>query len=217
MRIRNKPWAEDELRKNPRVIFGPETKKNISGHWQEFFGNSNPIHLEIGTGKGHFIIEIAEQHPEINFIGFEKVEEVLIYPARYAVEYDKKNMAFIYGDAQFITNYFAPGEVERIYLNFSDPWPKKRHHKRRLTHPRFLNLYKEVLKVGGEIHFKTDNRDFFEFSLEKLSGNGFLLKNITFDLHNSEYAEKNIMTRYEKKWVEMGKAIYRLEAIWTGK
>lgn len=215
--MRNKPGAEEELMACPFVIFGPEEHHNPSGHWHELFGNSRPIHLEIGTGKGKFMIEMAERHPEWNFVAVEKIEEVLLFPVRYAVEHEKTNMRFIYGDAIFLTEYFAQGEVSRIYINFSDPWPKKKHFKRRLTHHRFLNLYKQILAVGGEIHFKTDNQELFEFSLEELPQHGFELKEVTFDLHNSEFAADNVQTTYEEHWIRMGCNIHRLVGVWTGK
>lgn len=217
MRMRNKPGAEDELKANPRVIFGPEEHEETSGKWHDFFNNNNPIHLEIGIGKGKFTIDMAELYPKINFVGIEKIEEVLLIPARFANDHNKQNLGFIYGDAQFIADYFAPDEVERIYINFCDPWRKKRHHKRRLTHHRFLHRYTKFLKIAGEIHFKTDNRELFEFSLEELPQHGFELKNVSFDLQNSKFAAKNVLSGYEERWVAQGLAIYRLEAVWTGK
>lgn len=216
MRMRNKPWAEEELRACPFVIFGPEEHDNPAGHWHELFGNSHPVHLEIGTGKGKFMIEMAEHHPEWNFVAIEKIEEVLLFPVRHAMEHQMNNMRFIYGDAIFLSEYFAPGEVSRIYVNFCDPWPKKKHHKRRLTHHRFLHLYQQILAVGGEFHFKTDNRELFEFSLEELPRHGFELKEVTFDLHKSEYAVNNVQTTYEEHWIRMGCKIHRLVGVWTG-
>lgn len=216
MRMRNKPGAEDELRANPLVIFGPEEHPDPRGHWSESFGNNHPIHLEIGTGKGKFMIEMAELHPEINYVAIEKIEEVLLFPVRYATDNAKTNMRFIYGDAVYIADYFGPGEVERIYINFPDPWRKKKHFKRRLTHQRLLDLYKQFLTVGGEIHFKTDNHTLFAFSLEELPAHGFELKEVTFDLHHSEFVNGNVMTGYEERWVSMGLPICRLVAVWTG-
>lgn len=217
MRMRNKPYAEDELRANPKVIFGPEDHQDPSGRWHQIFGNSNPIHFEIGTGKGKFIMDSSELHPEINFIAMEKIEEVLLFPAEFALENDKQNLHLIYGDAHYLIHYFAPGEVDRIYINFPDPWRKKKHYKRRLTHHRFLGRYKQILKVGGELHFKTDDLELFHFSLEELPAHGFELKNYTFDLYNSEFIENNVATGYEERWVSMGKKICRLEAVWNGR
>lgn len=216
MRMRNKPWAKDDLRQNPKVIFGPEEHESPKGQWHKTFGNQNPIHLEIGTGKGQFIVQMAERHPEYNFIAMEKVEEVLIFPADYAVENDIPNLLFVYGNATFLTEYFAPGEVDRIYINFCDPWLKARHHKRRLTHPNFLNMYKQILKPGGEIHLKTDNSELFEYSIEQLNLHGFTVHDVTRDLHRSEYAKDNIMTGYEVKWTNLDIRINRLVAEWTG-
>ncbi len=216
MRMRNKPGAEDELRTNPKVIFGPEEHNNPSGQWHKIFGNSNPIHLEIGTGKGKFAMDMSEKYPDINFIAIEKIEEVLLFPARFAVENNKENLFLIYGNANFIADYFAKDELDLIYINFPDPWRKKKHYKRRLTHHRFLNEYKKILKVSGEIHFKTDNDELFRFSLEELPRHGFHLKSVTFDLHNSPLVENNVTTGYEERWVSMDLPICRLEAIWTG-
>lgn len=216
MRMRNKPWAEVELRQNPKVIFGPDAHDDPSGQWHQIFGNTNPIHLEIGAGKGDFIIALAKRYPDINFVAAEKVEEVLIFPARYAVEHQTPNLFCIYGEASFLDEYFAPGEVERIYLNFSDPWRKYKHRKRRLTHPNFLELYKTILKPGGQIYFKTDNLELFEYSTEQLIENGFIIQDVTNDLHNSEYAADNIMTGYEARWTKVGKKINRLVAVWPG-
>lgn len=217
MRMRNKPGAEEELKQNPHVIFGPEEHEDPSGKWHQIFHNSNPIHLEIGTGKGKFVIEMSELFPEINFVAIEKIEEVLLFPARNALEKNKSNLHLIYGDAQFINEYFAPDEVERIYINFPDPWLKKRHFKRRLTHHRYLERYKKFLKIGGEIHFKTDNLVLFDFSLEELPQYGFEIKSYTYDLHSSSSTEPQVLTGYEQRWMDEGKAICRLKAVWTGK
>ncbi len=217
MRMRNKPGAEDELKKNPHVIFGPEDHNNPSGHWHHIFNNSNPIHLEIGTGKGKFIMDMAELYPEINFIAIEKIEEVLLFPARFAVKNQQENLMLIYGNAQFIDEYFSFSEVERIYINFPDPWLKKKHYKRRLTHHRFLERYKKFLQIKGEIHFKTDNLELFNFSLEELPQHGFEIKNFTYDLHNSKFFKNNVITGYEQRWIDQGKQICRLVGVWTGK
>ncbi|EGL83530.1 tRNA (guanine-N(7)-)-methyltransferase [Caldalkalibacillus thermarum TA2.A1] len=214
MRMRRKPWAEEEIKNNPHLVV--PRPHEWRGKWHQFFNNTNPIHIEIGTGKGQFIIEMAKTHPHINFIGLELNSSVLgvalrkLIAARQETELD--NCCLIRENATQLTDLFAPGEVERIYLNFSDPWPKRRHAKRRLTYHTFLDLYSEILAENGEIHLKTDNEKFFEFSLNSLSDYGFRLKNITFDLHNSDF-EGNIMTEYEEKFAAQGMKIYRCEAV----
>ncbi len=174
----------------------------------------SPLHIEIGCGKGAFICAAAALHPEINYIAVEKISNVIVLAMEKAKEANLKNLKFIRGDFSLIAQDFPDGCADRIYLNFSDPWPKTGYAKRRLTHGAFLELYKRILKTGGEIHFKTDNRPLFEFSLETFPENGFALKNITFDLHNSGF-EGNIMTEYEKRFSEAGTPICRLEAVKT--
>lgn len=208
MRIRNKPWAKEKIAQHPEyVIPNPE---DYQGKWSELFGNSNPIHLEIGTGKGRFITEMAKRHPEINYIGIEQVESVIVSALDKLIEAELPNVKLIQVNAQFIPTFFAKGEIERIYLNFSDPWPKNRHEKRRLTNHRFLQLYEEIIKDGGEIHFKTDNRKFFEYSLVSFSHYGLRLNGVWLDLHNSDF-EGNVMTEYEEKFSQKGHPIYRCE------
>lgn len=210
MRIRHKPWAEDELKKHPDlVIASPEEWR---GRWTQFFGNTKPIHLEIGCGKGQFIANIAKTYPEINFLGIELYTSVIVSALQKVKELEQTNVALLNKNARDLLLFFAPGELERIYLNFSDPWPKKRHAKRRLTHVNFLEIYKEILKPQGEIHFKTDNQKFFEFSLNSFADAGFRLRNITFDLHQSDVTD-NIMTEYEEKFAQQGMPIYRCEAV----
>lgn len=210
VRIRHKPWAEDELKQHPElVIASPETWR---GKWAQFFGNTNPIHLEIGSGKGQFIANIAKTYPEINFIGLELQTSVIVSALEKVKALEQTNIALLNKDARDLVHFFAPGELDRIYLNFSDPWPKRRHAKRRLTHVNFLDIYKQILKPQGEIHLKTDNQKFFEFSLNSFSDEGFRLKNITFDLHQSDF-EGNIMTEYEEKFSQQGMPIYRCEAV----
>ena len=170
-----------------------------------------PLHIEVGCGKGDFITELARRNPEIFYIAVEKVSNVAVLAMEKAKAAELTNLKFIRGDFADAAEMFPDGSVERIYLNFSDPWPKTGYAKRRLTHGRFLELYKRILAPGGEIHFKTDNRELFEFSLETFPENGFELNNVTFDLHNSDF-EGNIMTEYERRFSEMGVPICRLEA-----
>ena len=184
------------------------------GRWHEVFGNDNPIYIEIGSGRGQFISTHAAQNPNLNYVGIE-LELVLLGKVGYKAELmgAGDNLKLSAANAVRLDEYFAPGEVARIYLNFSDPWPKAKHAKRRLTYTSFLHLYRTVLQPGGEVHFKTDNRDLFEFSLNMFAEDDWKMSKITFDLHNSEWAEGNIMTEYEQKFSEMGMPIYRLEAL----
>lgn len=208
MRFRNKPWAADFIAENSfYCIPNPESHK---GKWSEIFGNNNPIHIEVGTGKGTFVTEMAKANPNINYIGIELFESVIVKALEKAVEANIPNVKLLNVNAQKLAEYFEASEVDRVYLNFSDPWPKTRHEKRRLTYKGFLDLYKEVLVPQGEIHFKTDNRGLFEYSLVSFSEYGLLLKYVSLDLHNSEF-EGNIMTEYEEKFSNKGFPIYRCE------
>ncbi|GER66457.1 tRNA (guanine-N(7)-)-methyltransferase [Weizmannia acidilactici] len=209
MRLRNKPWAEDKIKQYPQYVV-PEPEK-WRGKWRELFGNSRPLHIEIGTGKGRFIAGMAEQHPDINFLGIERQPSVIVSALDKLIEKELGNVKLLNVDGSRLRDFFAKGDVERIYLNFSDPWPKKRHEKRRLTYRMFLKLYEDILVEGGEIHFKTDNQGLFEYSLQSFSEYGLLLKNISLDLHNSGF-EGNIMTEYEEKFSAKGQRIYRCEA-----
>jgi tRNA (guanine-N7-)-methyltransferase len=190
------------------LVQQPEQHK---GKWHEFFKNENPIHIEIGCGKGAFMAQLARQNPEINYIAIERVPECVVLAAEKLIDDAPGNIYFVLGNADTLTEIFAPGEVQRIYLNFSDPWPKKRYAKRRLTHTNFLEKYKQVLPEDGEVFFKTDNRPLFDFSVEEFQQNGWRLENVTYDLHNSGF-EGNIMTEYEEKFSSMGTPINRLEA-----
>lgn len=209
MRLRNVPGSRDTIAESQFTIKDEIEKK---GKWNEVFGNDNPIHIEIGMGKGQFIITLAEQNPNINYVGIEKYSSVLVRAIEKQEEKNLPNLFFIRMEAENIADVFAPDEVDRIYLNFSDPWPKDRHAKRRLTSVQFLERYEHILKKEGHVIFKTDNKDLFDFSLEQaeLAKNWELL-NHTFDLHNSEYVEGNIMTEYETRFVEKGNAICRME------
>lgn len=175
------------------------------------FGNSSPVHLEVGCGKGQFICEIARQNPDVNFIAVEKSANVIVQACEKAIEEGLTNVKFIKGSAEYLTKYIPDGSIERIYLNFSCPFPKKKYAAHRLTHRRFLKIYKSLLAPGAEIHQKTDNMHFFEFSLQELTEFGFALKNVSLDLHNSDFTE-NIVTEYEQRFSDLGQPIYRLEA-----
>jgi tRNA (guanine-N7-)-methyltransferase len=210
MRLRNVPGAREEMAVNKYVVQSPEDNK---GRWREFFGNSNPLHIEIGTGKGQFIIKLAEQNPDINYIGIEKFSSVLIRAVEKQEKMELPNLVFLRFDAEDIEEIFAEGEVDRIYLNFSDPWPKDRHAKRRLTSTRFLARYEKFINPKGYVAFKTDNRALFDFSLEQVQEAGWELRDVTYDLHNSEFNEGNIMTEYEERFSAMGNPICRLVAL----
>lgn len=176
------------------------------------FGNSNPLYLEIGCGKGGFAVEFARRNPEINLVAIEKTPNVLVTGAEEEMRLQLPNLRFCMGQAEYLDHMFHEHTVDRLFLNFSCPFPKKRYSNHRLTHARFLEIYRGVLKNGAEIHQKTDNMHFFEFSIEQFSANGFPLKNVSLDLHNSGF-EGNIITEYEKRFSDMGQPIYRLEAV----
>lgn len=208
MRLRNKPWAKDKLAEYPQyVIASPEQYK---GNWDKVFQNAQPLHIEIGTGKGRFITEMAKAHPDINYIGIELFDSVIITALDRCIEANIPNVKLLNVNATDLMDYFAEGDVDRIYLNFSDPWPKKRHEKRRLTYKDFLKTYESILVDEGEIHFKTDNQGLFESSLKSFSEYGCLLTYVSLDLHRSDF-EGNIMTEYEEKFSQKGNRIYRSE------
>lgn len=179
---------------------------------RKVFGNDNPLYLEIGCGKGGFAIEFARQNPDINLIAVEKTPNVLVTGMEEQMKRRLPNLKFCMGQAEYLEHLFHDGTIDRIFLNFSCPFPKNRYAMHRLTHARFLAIYHKIMKENAEIHQKTDNMHFFEFSLEQLSNNGFPLKNISLDLHNSGF-EGNIMTEYEKRFTDLGQPIYRLEAV----
>ncbi|WP_264738801.1 tRNA (guanosine(46)-N7)-methyltransferase TrmB [Cytobacillus firmus] len=208
MRQRNKPWAKDKLAEYPQyVISEPEKYK---GKWKEAFDKDQPLHIEIGTGKGRFITGMAKVNPDTNYIGIELAESVIVTALDRIIEDELPNVKLLNVNANDLRDYFEKGEVNRVYLNFSDPWPKKRHAKRRLTYRSFLEIYEDILGDKGEIHFKTDNQGLFESSLMSFSEYGMLLTFVSLDLHNSDY-EGNIMTEYEEKFSSKGSRIFRCE------
>ncbi|MFD1038181.1 tRNA (guanosine(46)-N7)-methyltransferase TrmB [Virgibacillus byunsanensis] len=206
MRQRHKPWADDFLKENSHIVI-PESNLQ-KGKWKELFGNSNPIHVEIGTGKGQFITGMAEQFPNINFIGIEVVKSIVVNAAQKVIESGQKNIILLNEDANDLREFFAEHEIATIYLNFSDPWPKNRHEKRRLTYHTFLEQYKNVLMTNGELIFKTDNQGLFEYSLVSFSKFGMNFEEVNLDLHKLHDPE-NIMTEYEEKFSAKGQRIYR--------
>lgn len=209
MRLRHIKGAEQQIAESPFVIHDPEEQK---GHWRDVFGNGHPIEIEVGMGKGKFIMDLAAAHPDVNYLGIERYSSVLLRALQKRAERDLSNIFFLCIDAKEMADYFAPGEVSRIYLNFSDPWPKDRHAKRRLTSPVFMEVYDSILKPDGVIEFKTDNRGFFEYSLESIPAAGWDILAHTFDLHRSDMAEGNVMTEYETKFASEGKPICKLVA-----
>ncbi|HEL0001185.1 TPA: tRNA (guanosine(46)-N7)-methyltransferase TrmB [Streptococcus equi subsp. zooepidemicus] len=209
MRVRKRKGAQEHLENNPHyVILEPEAAK---GRWSEVFGNDHPIHIEVGSGKGAFITGMALKNPEINYIGIDIQLSVLSYALDKVLASQAPNVRLLRVDGSSLTNYFDAGEIDMMYLNFSDPWPKSRHEKRRLTYKSFLDTYKQILPENGEIHFKTDNRGLFEYSLASFSQYGMTLKQVWLDLHASDYPD-NVMTEYEARFAKKGQVIYRLEA-----
>lgn len=209
MRLRNVKNARERLIDNHYFIENPMDNKGL---WHKVFGNDNPIHIEIGCGKGQFMSTLSKLNPNINYIAIEKFDSVLLRAEEKIKDDDIPNLRLCIIDASSICDYFDNKEIDRIYLNFSDPWPKKHHAKRRLTSPLFLEAYRKILNKDGEIHFKTDNRKLFEYSLEMFNECNYSIYNISLDLHNDlEKYPFNITTEFEDKWSKLG-PIYRLEA-----
>ena len=212
MRLRNIPGSRETIAESQYVIHEEETR---AGSWHEIFENDHPIYIEIGMGKGQFLMELARRNPDINYVGIEKYSSVLIRALEKMEEEEMPlpNICFIRMDAEDIVKVFAKHEVDRIYLNFSDPWPKERSAGRRLTSPQFLKLYDRILKADGCIEFKTDNRGLFDYSVETIPANGWKIDAITYDLHNDDKMNAgNVMTEYEEKFSSKGNPIYKLIA-----
>ena len=213
MRLRNIPGAQDAILESSYVVQEPQTKK---GHWGEVFVKKQPLHIEVGMGKGRFLMDLARLHPDINYIGIEMYDSVLLRALQKREELEEagekfSNLVFIRVDARLLPEIFEKDEVDGIYLNFSDPWPKARHAKRRLTSREFLKRYEQVLKKEGTVEFKTDNRGLFEFSLEEVKESDWNLEVCTFDLHHDEELVKgNVMTEYEEKFSSMGNPICKM-------
>ena len=212
MRLRNIPGAGDVIEASPYCINEPNEYK---GSWKsKIFGNDKPLYIEIGMGKGRFIIDNALAYPDINFIGIERYTSVLLRAVQKVAEQEIPNLRFICIDAALLADFFEKGEVDKIYLNFSDPWPKDRHSHRRLTSEKFLSVYDQVLKADGVIEFKTDNTGLFDFSLETIKESTiWQIQDFTYDLHNEpRMNEGNIMTEYEEKFSSLGNPIHKLIA-----
>ena len=218
MRMRKKKHLEERLAACSNIITlvsddcnfltAIEKKDFLDTH--KLFGNGNPVVLEIGCGKGRFACELAKQNPDINVLALEKCSNVVVIAGETALKENISNLRFLHCGAEYLEKYIRPQSIERIYLNFSCPYPKRAYENHRLTNPRFLKSYKVLLKDGAEIHQKTDNMHFFEYSIEQLTGCGFSLKNVSLDLHNSGF-EGNIETEYEHRFASQGMPIYRLE------
>ena len=210
MRLRNIPRAESVLEACKEVVKNPES---LCGHWNQEFQNERPLHIEIGMGKGQFLLTLAAENPQINYVGIERYSSVLLRAVEKFQELEAEgkapaNIRFICMDANDLPTVFAPAEVSRIYLNFSDPWPKARHAKRRLTSREFLARYDQILVQDGKVEFKTDNRPLFDFSVEEVNEAGWKLSVCTYDLHNDEkLMEGNVMTEYEERFSSMGNKI----------
>lgn len=200
MRLRKKWWARPELEASN--LFVPKASDN-KGKWNEVFGNSNPIYLELGCGRGGFLTKHAEANPNINYVAIDLKDEVLIYGLHKLQEKNIENARLTAMNIDFIEDVFEKDEVSKIYINFCNPWPKDRHNKRRLTHTRFLEKYKKFLKPGSEIWFKTDDTDLFNASQEYFKESGFEIEFLTYDLHKSDF-EGNVMTEYETKFTSLG-------------
>ena len=210
MRLRKKPWVAEALKGFSDIVV-QNPGEGLAGNWQDMFGNALPLHVELGTGKGRFITGMAEQQRGlINFIGIEAKEEIVYSAAQKLRELELSNVQLLVFDVNDILTIFSPGETERLYINFCDPWPKNRHAKRRLTHIDFLKKYRTLLKPGGQLWFKTDNRPLFEFSLEQFSEFGLEINGITYDLRKSGF-DGNVMTEYETKFSALGQPICRCE------
>lgn len=208
MRLRNIPGSREIIAESRFVVQEPEKNRE---RWHEFLGNNYPIHLEIGMGKGKFLLTLAEQYPSIQFIGIEKYSSVLIRAIEKQKELELPNLHFIRMDAANITEVFGAGEVAKIYLNFSDPWPKARYAKCRLVSRQFLERYNQFLAPAGKVAFKTDNTELFAFALEEAPAAGWEISAMTDDLHHSPYAEENRMTEYEEKFSSENKPIHWME------
>lgn len=208
MRVRYKPWAEDYLKEHPDLV---DLDGQHAGEMTKWFDTEQPIHIEIGSGMGQFITTLALQNPNINYVSIEREKSVMYKVLDKVKELKLTNLKMICNDAIELNEYFKPEEVSRIYLNFSDPWPKKRHTKRRLTYQTFLALYKQILAEDGAIHFKTDNRGLFAYSLESMSQFGMYFTKINLNLHEEDDGS-NILTEYEQKFSQKGSRIYRMEA-----
>jgi tRNA (guanine-N7-)-methyltransferase len=211
MRLRNKPWAKPLIEANPQwVVTNPSEYR---GKWQERFEKAQPLYIEVGMGKGRFIVEMAKKYPHYNFIGLEMQTVATGIALKKQLVEQLPNLQLVCANGAGLTEFFATDEVAGIYLNFSDPWPKNRQEKRRLTYKSFLAAYKEIMVADGQLEFKTDNRGLFEYSLASLNNFGITFEKVWLDLHADEEAVvDNVMTEYEEKFSSKGQPIYKLAA-----
>ncbi|MTN80775.1 tRNA (guanosine(46)-N7)-methyltransferase TrmB [Turicibacter sanguinis] len=214
MRLRKVKGAAETIAAHPNIVV--QNEKELKGNWLSVFEKEQPLYIEVGMGKGQFVIGMAQKNPHLNFIGIEKFDSVMVRALEKVIEAGElPNLKLLKIDADELTEIFEENEVAGVYLNFSDPWPKPRHAKRRLTHENFLKLYQTIMKEDGAIRFKTDNRLLFEYSLASLSQYGMILQDVALDLHKREDLEWNVMTEYEQKFSAKGQPIYRLEAVFA--
>ena len=207
MRVRHKKWAAPYIQAHPQLIVNDPDQ--WTGRWEQRFSKTQPLNLEIGTGKGRFINTIARERPQVNFLGIEMEESVIAMALRKTVNNRLPNIQYLLANGNQVADFFSPHSIQRMFLNFSDPWPKRRHTKRRLTSPRFLAQYRSILKPGAPLEFKTDNRNFFEYSLKSFNNFGLVFDDVTLDLHHSPENKRNIITEYELKTMHKG-PIYRI-------
>lgn len=219
MRMRRKKHLEEKLALCDNLICFPHVESDVREavrqkeyiDFRSCFGNDNPVHMEIGCGKGQFVTELAARFPDVNFIAVEVNRNVIWMACQKAMEKGLRNVLFLQGGAELLQKYIRPGSIGRVYLNFSCPYPKTTYANRRLTNVRYLEIYKDLCAPGAEIHQKTDNMHFFEYSIEQFTSAGYKLKNVSLDLHNSGF-EGNIVTEYENRFASLGQPIYRQEA-----
>ncbi|MCT2871628.1 tRNA (guanosine(46)-N7)-methyltransferase TrmB [Limosilactobacillus fermentum] len=210
MRVKHKKWAVPLMEAHPEMM--TMDPASFKGRWQERFAKPQPLQVEVGMGKGQFIIGMAKAHPEINFIGLEIESTVAAIALKNALPEQLPNLTLVRGDGAGLDTYFEDGSIDRLYLNFSDPWPKTRHEKRRLTYKTFLANYQQVVKPGGGLEFKTDNQGLFEYSLTSLNNFGMIFDGVWLNLHESPENEGNVETEYEQRFASFGQPIYKLKA-----
>ena len=210
MRVKHKKWAVPLMEANPEMM--TMDPASFKGRWQERFAKPQPLQVEVGMGKGQFIIGMAKAHPEINFIGLEIESTVAAIALKNALPEQVPHLTLVRGDGAGLDTYFEDGSIDRLYLNFSDPWPKTRHEKRRLTYKTFLANYQQVVKPGGGLEFKTDNQGLFEYSLTSLNNFGMIFDGVWLNLHESPENEGNVETEYEQRFASLGQPIYKLKA-----
>lgn len=210
MRVKHKKWAVPLMEAHPEMM--TMDPASFKGRWQERFAKPQPLQVEVGMGKGQFIIGMAKAHPEINFIGLEIESTVAAIALKNALPEQLPNLTLVRGDGAGLDTYFEDGSIDRLYLNFSDPWSKTRHEKRRLTYKTFLANYQQVVKPGGGLEFKTDNQGLFEYSLTSLNNFGMIFDGVWLNLHESPENEGNVETEYEQRFASLGQPIYKLKA-----